>query len=71
MDLKQGLDNVAFATSKDKNRWKVSLFWYDTIESKNCPDDSIKKAAKINMYECMNKFNFYSRRLHDYDLLKG
>jgi len=68
-DIK-GVQNVAFATSKNKNKWNISLVYYETLESKQCPPTYYKK-RDIGFQACLNKYNFYQRRWHDYDWTKG
>jgi len=65
-----GVDNLAFATSKNKNKWNISLVYYETLESKNCPPNYFTK-RDIGFQSCLNKYNFYQRRWHDYDWTKG
>lgn len=66
-----GIDNIAFSTSKYKSGWRVTLLWYDTIISQDCPTESQKGVALIGFNSCLNKYNFYYRRWHDYDYTKG
>jgi len=65
-----GIHDVAFATSKDKNKWNISLVYYETLESKQCPPNYYKK-RDVGFQACLNKYNFYQRRWHDYDWTKG
>jgi len=65
-----GVDNIAFATSKKENKWSVALIYYETLESKKCPPDYFTK-RDVGFQACLNKYNFYQRRWHDYDFTKG
>lgn len=65
-----GIQNISFATSKNKNKWNISLVYYETLESKHCPPNYYKKRG-VGFQACLNKYNFYQRRWHDYDWTKG
>lgn len=66
-----GIDSLAMTTSKSKNKWNVTLIFYKTLQSENCPPSYFNNAPKIGFQSCLNKYNFYQRRWHDYDWTKG
>jgi len=65
-----GVDNIAFATAKQGDKWAVNLIYYMTLESKKCPPDYYTK-RDVGFQACLNKYSFYQRRWHDYDFSKG
>jgi hypothetical protein len=67
-----GINNVAMATAKYNGKWRVTLFWYDSIKSDYCTTEAEKGVALLGDDQCLNGyFNFYQRRWHDYDYTKG
>jgi len=65
-----GIDNISFATSKQKNKWFITIVYYETLESKKCPPNYFEK-RQVGFQACLDKYNFYQRRWHDYDYTKG
>ena len=53
-----GVDNIAFATSKQKNKWFISVTYYETLESKKCPPVYFEK-RQVGFQACLDKYNFY------------
>jgi hypothetical protein len=67
-----GINNIAMATAKYNGKWRVTLFWYDSIKSDYCTTEAEKGAAMLGGDACLNGYyNFYQRRWHDYDYTKG
>lgn len=66
-----GINKIALASSKQKVGWRVVVFWYDDILSDGEPSPAFTESALQGFENCLDRYNFYQRRWHDYDYTKG
>jgi len=66
-DDSYGVQNVAMGSARHGNSFKVSLVWYQSLESKGVPTFTQGKHGILKSDNCINQYDFRQRRCYKYD----